>query len=82
MADPDYDDIDVLIDTDPIELGHRCRRAERESQALCALLYDLNGRSGVDEALHDCREHMEPDAVILLDAAIARGREIESVSPS
>lgn len=28
MTDEDYDDIDLLIDTNPIELGRRCRVAE------------------------------------------------------
>jgi chromosome segregation ATPase len=31
--DPDYDEIDQLIDTDPIALGYRCRAAEAARDA-------------------------------------------------
>lgn len=34
MNDPDYDDIDCLLDTDPIALGERCRDAEAEVAGL------------------------------------------------
>lgn len=30
----DYDDIDLLIDTDPIALGERCRKAEAQVRRL------------------------------------------------
>ena len=36
--DPDYDEIDVLIDTDVIALGRRCREAEEEIMRLRNLL--------------------------------------------
>lgn len=31
-GDPDYDEIDYLIDSDPIKLGQRCRRAEAKAE--------------------------------------------------
>jgi hypothetical protein len=34
----DYDEIDQLIDTDPIALGERCRRAEAENERLRAAI--------------------------------------------
>jgi hypothetical protein len=51
VNDPDYDEIEQLIDTDPIALGERCRRAERErdllADALGRLLVSLGGVENV-----------------------------------
>ena len=72
-----YTDIyDQLIETDVLELRDLARKNEKRAEALCALLYDLSGRIGMDEALEACREHMDEASVLLLDAAISRGREI------
>jgi hypothetical protein len=43
---------------------------------LAALLHDLLGRSGVPEAIDECREFMDTEAVALLDWADERGREV------
>ena len=37
----DYDDIDVVIDTDPIALGQRCRDAEAKGERLLAGLREI-----------------------------------------
>ena len=72
-----YPDIfDQLVDTDPLELRDLARKNEARVDALCVLLYDLSGRSEIDEALDACREHMGEASVVLMDAAISRGREI------
>ncbi len=42
-VDPDYDEIDRLIDLDPIALGQRCRRAERELEHLRVRLAEAEG---------------------------------------
>lgn len=39
----DYGEIDLLIDTDPIALGQRCRRAEAEVKHLRDTLNRLDG---------------------------------------
>ena len=37
-TDPTYDEIEYLIDNDPIELGKRLRKAERQNEALWEVL--------------------------------------------
>lgn len=48
MSDPDYDDIDRLVDTDPIALGVRCRDAEAKVARLEAVLDVVNDDIGSD----------------------------------
>lgn len=73
-----YPDIyDQLVDTNPLELRDRCRAAVAKADALCALLYDLSGCGGMDGAIEFCRARMDEASVLLMDAAIERGREIE-----
>lgn len=57
--------------------GFAIVKADVSRDRLCALLYDLHDRSGMDEALETCREHMHPDAVELLDLAIEAGRDVK-----
>lgn len=46
--DPHYDEIDVLIDTDVIALGRRCREAEAKVARLEAILDAVNDDIGSD----------------------------------
>ena len=66
--DEDHDDIDVLMDTDVIELGRRCRRAEAdlaEALRLLRLVVHPNVRAFGAEEQMDTRallaRHTEAD---------------------
>jgi hypothetical protein len=55
----DYDEIDVLIDTDPITLGERCRRAERAVRKTERLLQQSSAGEGSNSLTEHERQHRE-----------------------
>jgi flagellar biosynthesis/type III secretory pathway protein FliH len=73
----DYDDIDELIDTDPIELGRRCRIAERQredAKNASAQAYEQGWNEGrADQAERIAELIAERDRYL---AAVVAAREI------
>jgi len=75
------DEVDELLDR--IKQLEKTLQAQRKAppggmtvEDLCALLYDLSIRGGMDEAFDNCRLHMAAEDVERLDRAIAYGASI------